>query len=305
MTVTRTLRPGTALPDGRAVLTLLKPVTWFPPMWAYVCGIVAAGQPLGERWAYIPLGLVLTGPIVCAASQATNDWFDREVDAINEPHRPIPSGRIPGQWGLAIALAWTVLSLVASIPLGAWGIGATVVALILSWMYSAPPFRLKRNGWFGNAAVGFTYEGLAWVTGTAVMLGGRAPATEVLVIAALYSIGAHGIMTLNDFKSIDGDRRVGLGSLPARLGPHRAGVVACATMAGAQAIVVALLFSWDRPWQGAIVAAVLVAQLPLMRRWLAQPRELAPWYNQTGVSLFVSGMMAAAVALRPLADATP
>ena len=56
--------------------------------------------------------------------------------------------------------------------LGTWVLGATVVGLIFAWIYSAPPLRLKQNGWFGNAAVGLSYESLAWITGAAVMIGG-------------------------------------------------------------------------------------------------------------------------------------
>ncbi len=78
-----------------------------------------------------------------------------------------------------------------------------MVGLALAWAYSAPPFRLKRNGWWGNAAVGACYEGLPWFTGAAVM-SAALPSAPVIVLAVLYSIGAHGIMTLNDFKSIAG-----------------------------------------------------------------------------------------------------
>ena len=50
-----------------------------------------------------------------------------------------------------------------------------------------------------------------------------APSWRVLlIVAALYSLGAHGIMTLNDFKSVEGDRRMGIRSLPAMLGTERA-----------------------------------------------------------------------------------
>ena len=94
-------------PSLRTVAELLKPITWFPPVWAFACGAVASGQSLADNWLLILLGLVLTGPLVCASSQAVNDWFDRHVDAINEPQRPIPSGRRPGTWGLGIAVWWT------------------------------------------------------------------------------------------------------------------------------------------------------------------------------------------------------
>src|SRR5512140_1940901 len=122
-----------------AVAQLLKPITWFPPMWAFSCGVVASCQPLAGRWWLVLLGIVLAGPLVCATSQAVNDWFDRHVDAINEPQRPIPSGRIPGRWGLAIAIGWTGVSLAVATALGPWGFGAAVLGLVLAWAYSAPP----------------------------------------------------------------------------------------------------------------------------------------------------------------------
>ena len=96
-----------ARPAPSAVLELLKPITWFPPMWAFGCGVVSSGMPVAGRWPLIFAGALLAGPLVCATSQAVNDWYDRHVDAINEPGRPIPSGRVPGQWGLYIGLGWT------------------------------------------------------------------------------------------------------------------------------------------------------------------------------------------------------
>jgi chlorophyll synthase len=190
------------LPAPSAIAELFKPITWFPPMWAFACGVVASGQSLEGRWGLVLAGVLLAGPFVCATSQAVNDWFDRHVDAINEPHRPIPSGRMPGRWGLYLAVIWTVLSILLSTTLGPWGFGAAALGLLLAWAYSAPPVRLKRNGWWGNAACGLSYEGLAWITGAAVMAGGQMPGVPSMILALLYSLGAHGIMTLNDFKAI-------------------------------------------------------------------------------------------------------
>lgn len=297
----RPFAPASA-PGAGAVLELLKPVTWFPPVWAFGCGVVSSGAPLSERWGVALAGLLLAGPLVCGMSQAANDWFDRHVDAVNEPGRPIPSGRVPGRWGLWIALGWTVLSLLLGALLGPWAAGATAVGVFLAWAYSAPPLRLKRNGWWGNTAVAACYEGLPWITGAAVMAG-AAPSGGVLLIAALYSAGAHGIMTLNDFKSVEGDRRFGIGSLPVRLGPARAARVACAAMAAPQAVVIALLLQWGAAWQSATVLLLLLAQLVLMVRLLRDPRALAPWYNATGVTLYVLGMLVCAFALRPVAAA--
>lgn len=280
------------------ILELLKPITWFPPMWAFACGVVASGASLATTWPVALLGVMLAGPLVCGMSQAVNDWFDRHVDAINEPQRPIPSGRMPGRWGLYVALGWTAVSLAVGAVLGPWGFGATVLAVALAWAYSAPPLRLKQNGWWGNLACGLSYETLPWVTGAAV-LAGTAPESRVVVIAVLYGLGAHGIMTLNDFKSIEGDKRFGVNSLPVLLGATRAAWVACVVMAVPQMAVSALLLSWGLVTAAVIVASVLLLQVAAMRRLLRDPRALAPWYNGAGVTLYVAGMMACAVALAP------
>jgi chlorophyll synthase len=290
-------------PAPSAIAELLKPVTWFPPMWAFACGVVASGVPLAGHWGLVFVGVLLSGPLVCATSQAVNDWFDRHVDAINEPQRPIPSGRMPGRSGLYVAIVWTLLSLAVSTLLGPWGFGAAVLGLLLAWAYSAPPLRLKRNGWWGCAACGLCYEGLAWATGGAVMAGGQAPAAASLLLAALYSAGAHGIMTLNDFKAIDGDRQTGIGSLPVRLGVQGAARAACVIMVLPQVVVLALRLHWGQALHALGILGLLAGQGLMMRRFLADPLRQALWYSGFGVPLFVAGMMVSAFALRGLAGA--
>jgi chlorophyll/bacteriochlorophyll a synthase len=288
-----------SLPSPRASLELLKPITWFAPMWAYGCGIVSSGAALSDNLYPLMAGIVLCGPMVCGTSQAANDWYDRHVDAINEPNRPIPSGRIPGRWGLYIAIVWTVLSLLLAVTLGVWVFGATVFGLVIAWVYSAPPLRLKENGWFGNAAVGLCYEGLPWFTAAAAMAVAL-PRVEILWLALLYSIGAHGIMTLNDFKAVEGDRIMGVRSLPVQLGEAAAARFCCWVMAVPQVLVVGLLFSWGKPVHAAIVAVSLLLQIICMRRLLRDPKKFAPWYNGAGVTLYVLGMLAAAFAVRSM-----
>lgn len=288
------------MPQLSAVLELLKPITWFPPMWAFLCGAISSGQSLTRDWLLVVAGILLAGPLVCATSQAVNDWFDREVDAINEPQRPIPSGRMPGQWGLYIAIGWTVLSLLWAAALGQWVFGATVLGLIFAWVYSAPPLRLKLNGWWGNSAVAACYEGLPWITGAAVLAAGEMPAWPVIAAAALYSFGAHGIMTLNDFKAIEGDRRMGVRSLPVQLGVAGAARTAWGVMAVAQFAVVGMLLWVDRPIQSMVVLALIVGQAFLAKRFLADPVARATWFSALAVALYVSGMMVTAFALASL-----
>jgi chlorophyll/bacteriochlorophyll a synthase len=162
------------------MLRLIKPITWFPPIWAFLCGAVSSGIPLGANWQTVVLGMVLAGPIVCGMSQAANDWCDRHVDAVNEPDRPIPSGRIPGRWGLYIALAMT--GAVAGRRLAPWPLG----------LWRNRGRRHRRLGLFGRTdppeaqrLVGagpgrpVSYEGLPWFTGAAVLLS-TAPRFEIV-----------------------------------------------------------------------------------------------------------------------------
>ena len=256
-----------------------------------------SGVPVSDAPVPVLLGMVLAGPVVCGMSQAANDWCDRHVDAINEPDRPIPSGAIPGRWGLWIALAMTLLALALGTTLGPWGFGATVFGVAAAWAYSAEPVRLKRSGVLGPGLVGLCYEGLPWFTGAAVLSAG-APSGPVILVALLYAAGAHGIMTLNDFKALKGDRLTGVRSLPVVLGPERAARVACVVMAVPQVVVVGLLMAWDLPFHAGVIAVMLMAQGAAMRVLMRDPKGRAPWYNGTGVMLYVGGMMVAAFALR-------
>jgi chlorophyll/bacteriochlorophyll a synthase len=287
-------------PSIKTVAELLKPITWFPPMWAYACGVISTGESIELHWGIVLWGIVLAGPMVCACSQASNDWFDRHVDAINEPNRPIPSGRMPGYWGLGLAMVWTVLSLFWAWWLGTWAFLAAALGLALAWAYSAPPLRFKQNGWIGNAACALSYEGLAWITGAAVMLGNQMPRKEIIVFALLYSFGAHGIMTLNDFKAIEGDKIMNVRSLPVLMGAKAAAWMASLIMMLAQWSVSILLVHAGQAYSGLAVFLLSLCQLPLMQKFVKSPVDRALSVSAYGVPLFVSGMMVSAFALRSM-----
>ncbi|WP_322891174.1 MULTISPECIES: chlorophyll synthase ChlG [unclassified Yoonia] len=287
-------------PEPKAMLRLIKPVTWFPPMWALLCGVVSSGVGFTGNWTLVLLGVLLAGPIVCGMSQAANDWCDRHVDAINEPDRPIPSGRIPGRWGLWIALAMTALGLAVGYSLGPWVFGATILAVVAAWAYSAEPVRAKKSGLWGPALCGLAYETLPWITGAAILTSG-APSVSVIVIAVLYGLGAHGIMTLNDFKAVEGDRAMGLRSLPVTLGPDCAARVACWVMAVPQVAVIGLLAYWGFAFHALGIVAMLAVQLAAMRVLLRDPLGKAQWYQGMGILFYISGMMIAATALGSMA----
>jgi chlorophyll/bacteriochlorophyll a synthase len=106
--------------------------------------------------------------------------------------------------------------------------------------------------------------------------GGRpvagAPRFEIVIIALLYAFGAHGIMTLNDFKALEGDRQHGVRSLPVVLGPEVAAKIACTVMGMAQALVIPLLALWGKPLHALASLAVLVVQIGRCGCCSATPR---------------------------------
>ena len=111
-------------------------------------------------------------------------------------------------------------------------------------------------------------------------------------------------MTLNDFKAEKGDRQMGIASLPVTLGPVKAAWVACIIMVAAQVAVVAALWLWALPVYAAIVGVATLIQIGFMRHMMTNPSKLAPWYNGTGILLYVLGMLASAIGVGTILGAT-
>jgi chlorophyll synthase len=163
-----------------------------------------------------------------------------------------------------------------------------------------PPIRLKENGWYGNLACAVSYEGLAWITGAALLSTGNTPSKSSLLFAGLYSVGAHGIMTLNDFKAIEGDKKMGVRSLPVQLGASLAAKTACLIMLLPQVVVCIYLYSVEQVWNSLAILILILIQIGLMKYFIDKPIDRALFYSGFGVPLFVSGMMIAAFGIRHL-----
>lgn len=286
-------RPGML----RRSIALMKPVTWFAPAWAFLCGSIASGHTawsLGNS-GRIALGMLLAGPVLCGLSQVVNDWCDREVDAINEPQRLIPSGRVSTRQVFVTIAVLAVAALAIGRYLGEHVALLTAIGMILAVIYSAPPVRAKRNGWVGNTLVALSYEGLPWVAGH---LSFAELAWPSLALAGLFSFGTIGIMAINDFKSMNGDRIAGIRTLPVMYGAWGASWLIVLIMAMAQLYVVVLLAVGGHWIAAGLVAALLAAQIPLQRRFVSNPVPQAISYSAGSSGLFVLGMIIAAIAIR-------
>ena len=283
----------TSTPSLISLLELIKPVTWFPPMWAFLCGVVSVGALNSNNTILILSGLLLAGPLVCGMSQAVNDWCDRHVDAINQPERPIPSGRVSAGWGFFTGIIMSATSIIFAYYLGSLIFFATIIGVLAAWLYSLEPIRLKRSAIFGPGVVAICYEGLPWFTGAAIFTISL-PNKEVLIVLKLYALVAHGIMTMNDFKATKGDKLLGINSLPVILGRKLATLVACLIMLFPQLIVISLFYFW-----GSLILAITLAVCVLLQSLsmiflIRDPEKNTPFFNMTGVLLYIAGMMLSA-----------
>ena len=285
-------------------LQLMKPVTWIPLIWGVVCGAAASGQ---YQWRLDHLAasvacMVMSGPLLAGFTQTINDYYDREIDAINEPYRPIPSGAIPllqvkiQIWVLLLA----GLGVAYGLDLWAGHTTPVVFALALggsfvSYIYSAPPLKLKQNGWLGNYALGASYIALPWWAGQA-LFGQLTWATALLTLA--YSLAGLGIAVVNDFKSVEGDQALGLQSLPVVFGIKRASWISAGMIDVFQLLMVAVLIAIGQHFAAVLLVLLIIPQITFQDIWLLRdPVAFDVKYQASAQPFLVLGMLVTALAV--------
>jgi len=285
-------------------LQLMKPVTWIPLIWGVICGAAASGR-FGWSGPEVLAALacmVMSGPLLAGYTQTLNDYYDREIDAINEPYRPIPSGAIG--LGQVRAQIWVLLlaGLAVAAGLDLWAGHSTPVLLLLalggslvSYIYSAPPLKLKQNGWLGNYALGASYIALPWWAGQA-LFGQLTWTTAALTLA--YSLAGLGIAVVNDFKSVEGDRALGLQSLPVVFGIERASWISAAMIDGFQLAMVAVLIAIDQHFAAVLLVLLIIPQITFQDLWLLRdPVAFDVKYQASAQPFLVLGMLVTALAI--------
>ena len=114
------------------------------------------------------------------------------------------------------------------------------------------------------------------------------------MVLTLYALGAHGIMTMNDFKATKGDRLLGVNSLPVILGRKPATLVACFIMLVPQLVVISLFYFWGSLILALTLAFCVLLQAASMTFLMKDPEKNTPFFNMTGVLLYITGMMLSA-----------
>lgn len=285
-------------------LQLMKPITWIPLIWGVVCGAASSGHYTWtfENFMVVAACMLMSGPMLTGYTQTINDYYDREIDAINEPYRPIPSGAISLPQVTTQILALLLGGIGIAYLLDQWAGHTfptiTVMAIggsFLSYIYSAPPLKLKQNGWLGNYALGASYIALPWWAGHA-LFGNLNP--TLIVLTLFYSVAGLGIAVVNDFKSIEGDRQLGLKSLPVMFGVQTAAWICVIMIDLFQAGIAAYLISIHQNLYAAILLLLVIPQITFQDMYfLRNPLENDVKYQASAQPFLVLGMLVAALAL--------
>jgi chlorophyll synthase len=285
-------------------LQLMKPITWIPLIWGVVCGAASSGN---YRWSleYVLIAaacMLMSGPLLTGYTQTLNDFYDRDIDAINEPYRPIPSGAISIPQVVAQILVLLVAGLAVSYGLDRWAGHSfpTITALALggslvSYIYSAPPLKLKQNGWLGNYALGASYIALPWWAGHALF---GDLTWQIVVLTLFYSLAGLGIAVVNDFKSVEGDRQMGLKSLPVMFGVTTAAWICVVAIDLFQGGVAAYLMAIHQNLYAVLLVLLIIPQITFQDMYfLRNPLENDVKYQASAQPFLVLGMLVTGLAL--------
>lgn len=285
-------------------LQLTKPITWIPLMWGVICGAASSGQYTWnlENVLMSATCMLLAGPLLAGYTQTLNDFYDREIDAINEPYRPIPSGAISIPQVVTQILVLLFAGIAIAFALDRWAGHEfpTITALalggsFLAYIYSAPPLKLKRNGWLDNYALGASYIALPWWTGHALF--GDLNWT-IVIVTLIYSMAGLGIAVVNDFKSVEGDRQLGLKSLPVMFGVNKAAWICVAMIDLFQLGIAAYLVSIHENLYAAILTLLIIPQITFQDMYfLRDPLKNDVKYQASAQPFLVLGMLVAGLAL--------
>jgi 4-hydroxybenzoate polyprenyltransferase len=229
-----------ALPQGRTklYLELSRPFTLVAPALGFASGAATAyGAAPRETWhphvlLYPLIGLTMAA-VLNAASNALNQIYDLDIDRVNKPKRPLPSGRlsISEAWAftwvmyaIALTLAWFVAPLASRGAPFQWRdhecFWIVVIAAIGTFVYSVPPFRTKRLGIWANVTIAIPRGVLLKVAGWSSVK--TVFGAEPWYIGAIFGLFLLGASTTKDFADMDGDARGGCRTLPIIYGVKRA-----------------------------------------------------------------------------------
>jgi geranylgeranylglycerol-phosphate geranylgeranyltransferase len=190
----------------KASISILRPVNCAMIGFAVIIGYFVS-KPAAVSAGVLVLGFA-TGFAICAFSMVVNDYYDIEVDRVNQPTRPLPSGQVSK--GEATAIAGLMLGLGLAAAVSTLSLAAVLIAglyALLAWLYD---YRVKKYGLVGNLivasslAIPFIYGG--------VVSGGDVLGSLLLFMAATSLLAGVGREVVKAMADVPGDQKRGIRS---------------------------------------------------------------------------------------------
>ena len=218
--------------NPRGLLDLIRPVNCAMIGFAVIVGAFVS-KPSSIPWLQLVLGF-FTGFFVCAYSMSVNDVYDLEVDRVNRPDRPIPSGRISVRQASTFSLATLVVGLAcALLSFVPFAVVIAVAYAFLSWLYNA---KAKRTGLPGNLIVASSLA-IPFIYGGAVS-GGSIGGSLLLMMALTAFFSGVGREVVKSMADVEGDAKREVNSIARTRG------LGFASRVGALFFLLAVLTSW-------------------------------------------------------------
>ena len=210
-------------------LEFSRPFTLVAPALGFASGAVtAAGAAPREPWSaellvYPVVGLLMAA-VLNAASNALNQIYDLEIDRVNKPRRPLPSGRLALRDAWAFTIATYAVSLILAWLVAPGGrhecFWIVLIATAITVLYSVPPFRTKRLGIWANLTIAIPRGVLLKVAGWSAVK--TIYGVEPWFIGAIFGLFLLGASTTKDFADMEGDAKGGCRTLPIIYGVKKA-----------------------------------------------------------------------------------
>jgi chlorophyll synthase len=244
--------------------------------------------------------MLLTGPLASGTCQMLNDYFDRDLDEINEPNRPIPGGAISLKNATILIALWSVFSVITGYLINPLIGFYVIIGIVNAHLYSANPIKLKKRLWAGNIIVAVSYLIIPWIAGEiaynpSFTMSSLQPS---LIVAGLFTLSSTGTMTINDFKSMEGDRMVGIRTLPVVFGETNAALIAAVLINAGQFLASGYLFMIGQTTYGIIVGTLVIPQFFLQFALVKSPTTMDVRYNAIAQNFLVAGMLVCAFAIK-------
>lgn len=280
MTTTTLPRRNGLIDKLKAHIEILDPVTWISVYPCLAGGAMASGAMQSNPHDYLMLFalFLIYGPLGTGFSQSVNDYYDLELDMINEPTRPIPSGRLTKKealwnWSIVLAIA-VLLGSLLSLHIGGqrgWIFFCSLATgLALGYIYSAPPLKLKKNILLSAPAVGISYGVITWLSANVFFAPLR---QEVVWLSVLNFFMGCSLIIMNDFKSQEGDAKNGMKSLAVMIGAKNTFLVAFIIIDLVFGLFAWLAWSWGFTYLMYFIMLALVVDAVIQVKLYRDPRK--------------------------------